>query len=924
MKVKPYLVRWMAKAVLVTAILGVGLVMSANRLQAQAHYEPYTFTTLAGGGGSGSADGTGSGAQFNGPGCVAADGSGNVYVGDIINNTIRKITAAGVVTTLAGMAGESGSDDGTGSGALFNGPYGVAVDSSGNIYVADQGNSTIRKITAAGVVTTLAGLAGTPGNDNGTGSAARFSGPVGVAVDSAGNVYVADQGNNSIRKITPAGVVTTLASGIDPAAVAVDGAGNVYVPDPGNSTILKVTSIGAVSTLAGSAGNQGSADGTGSAARFNVPTGVAVDGSGNVYVADANNSTIRKITPAGLVTTLAGLALATGNDDGTGSGARFYDPVGVAVDGSGNVYVADFSNNNIRKGAASGNCPTITLSPATLPKGAVGVSYNQVITNFTVSTWATTGEMINWRERHRAILLPNGKVLVVGGLGTEESGLPSGETAELYDPVTRMWTLTGAMTTPLAYHTATLLPNGKVLAAGGGSGISSAELYDPTTGAWTATGDMIGERDYHTATLLPNGKVLVTGGFLTSELSSTELYDPTSGTWTATGNMVSERLWHTATLLPNGKVLVAGGLHDAEEYHGFSGAELYDPTTGIWTATGSMITGRLLATATLLPNGKVLVTGGDNATNSSPTAELYDPATGIWTATGSMIQGRHSHAAILLPQGKVMVTGGYFDNNEISSSAELYDPASGTWTAIEAMPTGHFRHTATLLPDGNVLVVGGLYSSSAELYQPANGGLAPFTYAVTSGSVPSGLFLASNGSLSGTPTVLGTNTFTVTATDFNGCTGSQSYSVVITAKPAIITQPSSRTNAAGTTAMFTVAAVGTPTLTYQWQKSSVNISGATASSYALTNVQTINGGLYRAIVRNGFGSVTSSVVTLAIVAAPPTITSDGCFYGRGEGNHATYLPMAEKRGERERRNLEFLYSRQHSNRERRFLRCAGA
>ena len=179
---------------------------------------------------------------------MAVDGSGNVYVADSGNYTIRKITPAGVVSTLAGLAGSSGSADGTGSAARFYYPTGVAVDGSGNVYVADTGNYTIRKITPAGVVSTLAGLAGSTGSADGTGSAARFYYPYGVAVDGSGNVYVADTGNYTIRKITPAGVV---------------------------------------STLAGTAGSSGSADGTGSAARFNYPTGVAVDGSGNVYVADS-------------------------------------------------------------------------------------------------------------------------------------------------------------------------------------------------------------------------------------------------------------------------------------------------------------------------------------------------------------------------------------------------------------------------------------------------------------------------------------------------------------------------------------------------------------------------------------------------------------------------------------------------------------
>jgi len=313
-------------------------------------------TTLAGDGTLGSVDNaTGTLATFGAPRGVAVDGAGNVYVADTSNNRIRKITAAGVVTTLAGST--IGSVDGTGIAARFAAPYGVAVDGAGNVYVADTFNNRIRKITPAGVVTTIAGS--TAGSVDGTGTAARFNFPLGVAVDGAGNVYVADAANHRIRKIDPAGVVTTLAgagSGSadgtgtsalfnNPSGVAVDGAGNVYVADNLNNRIRKITSTGAVTTLAGS--TVGLVDGTGTAARFDGPRGVAVDGAGNVYVADSDNHRIRKITAAGVVTTLAGSTV--GFVDGTGTAARFDDPGGLAVDGAGgNVYVADTDNHRIR------------------------------------------------------------------------------------------------------------------------------------------------------------------------------------------------------------------------------------------------------------------------------------------------------------------------------------------------------------------------------------------------------------------------------------------------------------------------------------------------------------------------------------------------------------------------------------------------
>jgi len=316
--------------------------------------------TLAGSGSSGFSNGTGTAATFSAPSGVAVDGSGNVYVADGNNYAIRKITPAGVVSTIAGSR-SPGFTNGTGTAATFYLPRGVAVDGSGNVYVGDAGNNAIRKITPAGVVSTLAG-SGSLGFGNGTGTAATFSAPNGVAVDGSGSVYVADTGNNAIRKITPAGVVSTLAGSVSsgftngtgtaatfyyPSDVAVDNSGNVYVAEFGNNAIRKITPAGVVSTLAGS-GSPGFTNGTGTAATFTSPYGVAVDGSGNVYVADVTNHAIRKITPAGVVSTLAGSG-SLGFSNGTGTAATFDGPYGVAADGSGNVYVADLGNHAIRK-----------------------------------------------------------------------------------------------------------------------------------------------------------------------------------------------------------------------------------------------------------------------------------------------------------------------------------------------------------------------------------------------------------------------------------------------------------------------------------------------------------------------------------------------------------------------------------------------
>ncbi len=316
-------------------------------------------STLAGSS-IGNEDGSGIFSSFNCPYSLAVDVNGNVYVADRDNESIRKIAPSGTVTTLAG-AGFRGYADGNGASASFTIPSGVAVDASGNVYVADSGNHRIRKITSGGIVTTLAG-SGFQGSANGNGVSASFAYPASVAVDASGNVYVADQWSHLIRKISPSGTVTTLAgsggsgyadgdgasaSFAYPSGVAVDASGNVYVADSGNNRIRKITSAGVVTTFAG-AGVRGSADGNGASARFNYPTGVAVDASGNVYVAEVGNHRIRKITSGGMVTTLAGSG-DPGFADRNGRMASFYNPLGVTVDGSGNVYVADSGNHKIRK-----------------------------------------------------------------------------------------------------------------------------------------------------------------------------------------------------------------------------------------------------------------------------------------------------------------------------------------------------------------------------------------------------------------------------------------------------------------------------------------------------------------------------------------------------------------------------------------------
>ncbi|MFA5097085.1 MAG: kelch repeat-containing protein, partial [Candidatus Margulisiibacteriota bacterium] len=428
--------------------------------------------------------------------------------------------------------------------------------------------------------------------------------------------------------------------------------------------------------------------------------------------------------------------------------------------------------------ATTGNLGTARAFPNSvlLPDGKVlitggttssGYLNSSEIYNPSSGTWASAGSMGTARTYFATTLLPSGKVLAVGGasanVGNSFTGLNS---SELFDPSTGGWTVASGMSTARYYHTATLLPNGKVLVAGGiGAGssydLTSCELYNPSSGSWSPTGNLNTRRSNHTATLLPSGKVLVAGGAaygISANTTSCELYDPTSGTWGMTGDLNEGRLYHTATLLQNGKVLVAGG-HDYSTPR-INSCELYDPSTGRWSTTGNLSVGRAVHTATLLQNGKVLVAGGIGGASGAvlSSCQLYNPTSGTWGTTGSMNTARYHHSATMLLNGKVLVTGGTNGSTSLTS-CQLYDPTSGTWSTTGSTYWGRYDHTATLLPNGDVLVEGGIISwnssSACELYNLSNatwsrsGNMNTARQYHTATLLPSGRVLVAGGSSAG-------------------------------------------------------------------------------------------------------------------------------------------------------------------------------
>ena len=393
------------------------------------------------------------------------------------------------VTTLAGSGTSGGVLDGTGTAAQFSNPAGLAVDAAGTVYVADYNNRRVRKITSVGVVTTLA---------DGTGTAVDFSYPAGVAVDAAGTVYVADMYSQRIRKITSAGVVTTLAGGTAggadgtgtaaqfyyPSGVAVDAAGNVYVAEHYNYRVRKITPAGVVTTLAGS--TAGFADGTGTAAQFNQLFSVAVDVAGYVYVADWNNHRIRKISPAGVVTTLAGST--EGFADGSGTAALFSSPPSVAVDAAGNVYVGDGSNPRIRKitpvGVTVGDADGGTLTVA------LGVSNGTLTATLTGGATVSAGELASGSVTLSGTSTQlNAALLTLSYQGTINYNGADTLTVTVSDGVTPV-TATGSITLTAVNDAPTLVVSSAMNATGGTEatvGIYKTHTFT-TSGTFTPTG----------------------------------------------------------------------------------------------------------------------------------------------------------------------------------------------------------------------------------------------------------------------------------------------------------------------------------------------------------------------------------------------------------------------------------------------------
>jgi N-acetylneuraminic acid mutarotase len=388
--------------------------------------------------------------------------------------------------------------------------------------------------------------------------------------------------------------------------------------------------------------------------------------------------------------------------------------------------------------ARAGHTATLLANGKLLVTGgqmAGGFSLNNAEIYDPASGWSSAGLIGDSRFGHTATLLPDGKVLIVGGQQAAGSPLVNSllATAAIYDPTNNTWGVTSSLTVPRRLHTATLLTNGSVLVTGGDNNllpatntatgaINSSEVFNPATGSWTSVGNLGGARSAHTASLLPNGRVMVAGGAAgrliagaVSPRLNVEIYDPTAQTWSATTSMGAARFGHTATILPTGYVAIVSGSQDSVVT---TTVELFDPTSSVWTASANLRV-RRTAAMLLMPNGRVLMAGSEFSA-AGTTADVYDPATNSWAQTNDMAVARLGGTTTLLNDGRVLVAGGSATGGGINS-AELYNPATGTWSSAANLVSRRFGHTATRLPDGRVLVAGGFGNNahnSAMLYDP--------------------------------------------------------------------------------------------------------------------------------------------------------------------------------------------------------------
>jgi len=880
-------------------------------LQAQSDYSyPYAWQTLAGWPAFGFQNGTGTDAIFSHPGGIAVARSGNVYVADSSNCVIRKITPAGQVSTLAGMPGVNDYGDGTGSAArflypgglcvddnevlyvtdgsqtirrvtstgvvttiagcrgvqgsadgpslsaTFRNPGAIAIDSAGTLYVVDTGNLTIRRIQG-GMVTTIAGSTGLWGADDGNGSAARFTAPAGIAVDAAGNLYVTDGNNQNLRKINPAGDVTTLAGLFNhagsadglgsaarfhmPSGITVDASGTLYVCDTGSNTIRSITPAGQVTTLAGTAGSEGATDATGAAARFTAPGGIAVDSSGYLYVADTYASTIRRISPSASVTTLAGTAAPQGLwADGAARSARFFSPWGLVLDGAGNAYVTDQLNHVVRKISASGQVLTLAGQPG-VPGSQDGSAASASFNMPAGLALAPNGDLYVADSGNHVIrrISASGTVSTLAGLaGSPGSADGNCSSARFNSPAGLALDSSGRLlVADSGNHTIRLLDGaGDVSTFSGQAGVSGELDGARKNALFSSPQGLAFDR---------NGNLLIADG------------------GNASVRRISSAGW-VVTLAGGhaGQMGSTDGLGSAAQFY-FPQGIAVDPEGFIYVADTFNDTLRRIS-----PQGRVTTIGGEEETNS-----LMD---GIGSASRfSMPVG-----LALDSSNRLWVADSY--NNTI----RLGSAVSGLRANFDGMPA-EFVEGGTL--DLTVNTRGGSGSLSYQWF--LNGSPLSDTGGV-SGSTTANLRIANVG-----PAHAGH--LSAKVSDETGISVTADADVSLASMPlTVASAPADRSVQQGASATFTVGASGSGVLSYQWSKDGrpladgAGISGSTGATLTLASVSPEAAGTYAVLVSDSYGHQVMAQARLTVSALAPSINTQPATQSVTSGSAVSFTVLA--------------------------------
>ncbi len=792
------------------------------------------FTTFAGlAQFSGNTDGTGTVARFNSPTGMAVDLSGNIYIADTANHVIRKVTPGAVVSTVAGLAGASGNADGVRTNARFNSPQAVAVDSIGNLYVADTFNHTIRVISTDGVVSTLAGAAGVSGAvDAAVGSDARFNLPSGIVLDNVGSVYVADTSNHAIRRVLSSGGVSTFAGqmGVSgsldnvigtsarfsfPMGLARDSNGNFYVADALNHVIRKITPSSEVTTFAGGVGLPGVADGNASTARFNRPGGLALDTSNNLYVADTLSSTLRKITPLAETTTVAGFPGSVGTTDGVGGQARFNQPLGVAVDFSGNIYVSDTRNHTIRRSGAA-SPPQINTQPAnrTVPAGG--------ITTFAVAASGTPAPGYQWQRQ--AASSPGSFTNIVNDV-----------------------TFSGVNTATLTLSNVSAAMNGDQFRVIVSNGVS------PAVESTVAT-LIIGSAPVFTSVAEAAFRAQQAGSFAVTVESNPA----------ATFSVSDSPSWLS--------INATTGLLSGTPPAGAEGTYTLTLTANNGVAATQTFT--LTVTPAVLPPTittqpvAASVNQGQSAT-FTVAATGTAPLTYQWRRNGVTISGA-TGASYTIGNAQPSAAGSYtvlitnVAGNVTSSAAELIINTAPVFTSQPRAQTALAGSTVTFGTSAS--------GSSSFAYQWRKNGTA-ITGATSSTLTLTGVSAADAG------------IYDVVVSNAIGSVISSVAQLSVSTTPSapiVTSQPGSRVVVAGGATMLSVSATGAPAPSYQWRKNGAEIPGANGSTLAFAAAQVSDAGAYDVVVSNSSGVVVTRAATLRVIARSYAGIYLGTFSGVGD------------------------------------------